>query len=259
MISVFEPHEACSPKEFERRMVGRREWMDNESGRQNPPSIIPSFALSIPEAELRAKLKIIADNGFELLNVQYAPIRQYLPNYAILKEFGIDNKAYVIVSNVPRFYSHRIHASTFHILPLIGADMACLEMGTSYPPKRSMETINDSLNPMALKRYEAELGGFLTIRQHLERYGDDPRCRPVCSACQGRSSLQILIEYQRRALLPLELKFHESSACCYDLNNGFRRIPEYSEYIKGKEILGRAMIELGVNRRQSRLKDFGFR
>jgi hypothetical protein len=259
MVTVFEPHEACTPKEFEQRIVGRREWMENDSGRQNPPLIMPSFELSIPEAELRAKLKIIADNEFQFLNARYAPIRQYLPNYAILKQFGIDNKVCTIISHVPRTYSHRIPASNFHILPLIGADIACLEMGKSYPPKRNMETINDVPNPMDLKRYEADLGGFLTIRQHIEKYGEDPRCKPACSACQGRTSLQILTEYHQRALLPLEFKFHESSACCHDLNNGFKRIPEYSEYLRNKEILGRAIIDLGINRRQRRLKEFGFR
>lgn len=225
--------------EWEKLIVKEREYITLAAATMNRKvEVLPALSLAMPESDFRKRLQIILDNGFSMFNPLYAPMK-YFPNYFYLRNTLRDKDVWAHISDIPRTWPLNWKSSTPHILQFFGANSFAIRMPPKFPFVEGQETVFD-INTFRARRFDQRTLGNIRTKEHLDRYGDDMNCTPLCPVCAERKNfVDFCTHYGRRKLLPMLFNIHETFGSHRELKEGskFALVNDVKSYVNDREYL----------------------
>lgn len=155
------------------------------------------------------KLELAAEEGIYVINPSYNSILENYENYLNLMNFvEKHNNIWIHMSEVPRKLFRTIPSG--HVLPLFGIDTFALD-SKPVPIGLIKRVVKEA------KRFDRHSLRFLTAKEHIDLYGDSPKCN--CFVENRDKLSDVMKVYQVSELLSSSLSCHEAVASHQELNN----------------------------------------
>ena len=155
------------------------------------------------------KLELAVEEELTVINLTYASILENYQNYSALIDFTEKNSnIWIHMSEVPRKLLRTIPAG--HLLPLFGIDTFALD-SKPIPMGLIKRTMKEA------KRFDRNSLKFLTLKEHVEVYGDSPKCN--CFVENREKLSDVMKVYQASQLLSSSLSCHEAVSSHQEMGN----------------------------------------
>lgn len=226
LISVLDNYN--SPvTEFKKRLQDSINQINDSEQYAEP---MPTIRIDSDYKIFGEKISIAIAEGVKIINITYAGIKQNFTNYSHLVNLARkkEKKLWIHMSEVPRRLFRKI--PTMHLLPLFGIDSYALN-SKPFPMGLLIK------KEVAIKRFDKNTLGFLTLPEHLKLYGDHPNCNCFVEIREKLS--EVLSVYQAAELLSSAITCHEAIASYYEMLKFRDSIikQESRDYLASKQIL----------------------
>lgn len=157
-----------SSDQFEKRIVKTRDYVEDE---EKIEETIPTLRMDTKDTTFIEKINRIVDNGFKKVNLIYASIGNFLPNYQYVQKISEKNDDILfIISEVEKTWRSNKKTSMLHILQLFGIDAFALKL------VKPIKIGKYKVVWRKAKRLDRKTLGHITYDEHKKFYGEMNDC-----------------------------------------------------------------------------------
>ncbi|GAF81779.1 unnamed protein product [marine sediment metagenome] len=223
-----------TPRKFNKRLENSIQQIKDDEEVLEP---MPIIKLDSDEKVFAEKINLVVENeNVNILNLNYAPIKENFHNYLYLIKLASRNKTknlWIHLSEVRKTFFKK--CSPMHLLPLFSFDSYALNNRPIFFSKNKQKI--GEKKEMEITRFDKGTLGFIGLKEHKELYGEDPNCD--CFVEIKKKLSESIETYRGADLLSSALICHEAVASYRELLKSRERIltQRYKNYLKGKKYL----------------------